>query len=148
MTNLKTTLLAACLGLASAASVLAADLDSESARQQRMDQALESYRGAAPAADQQGEDRDARRSEHRRMHREGHGPMKRDGYRAEDDRNPNPGPAARTENAIKRGAHRAGTAVKHGAETVGHAVKKGVHKTGDALDRGEDKAEDAVKPKP
>ncbi|MDP9045749.1 MAG: hypothetical protein M3O01_13190 [Pseudomonadota bacterium] len=65
----------------------------------------------------------------------------------EDYRNPNPGPAARTENAIKRGAHRAGSAIKNGAEKAGHAVAQGVRKTGQAIDRGGEKVDNAVKPK-
>lgn len=65
----------------------------------------------------------------------------------EDYRNPQPGPAARAENSVKRGAHRAGSAVKHGARKVGHAVGKGVRKTGEAIGRGGEKLEDAATPK-
>jgi len=66
----------------------------------------------------------------------------------EDYRNQDPGPAARAESSIKRGAHRAGTAIKHGAEKVGHAVGKGVRKTGEAIGHGGEKLEDASTPKP
>jgi hypothetical protein len=66
----------------------------------------------------------------------------------EDYRNPQPGPAARAENSMKRGAHRAGHAIRHGAEKVGHAVGKGVRKTGEAIGRGGEKLEDAAAPKP
>jgi len=66
----------------------------------------------------------------------------------EDYRNPQPGPAARAENSIKRGAHRAGSAIKHGAQKAGHAVGKGVRKTGEAIGRGGEKLEDAASPKP
>lgn len=54
----------------------------------------------------------------------------------QDYRNPNPGPAARAESSMKRGAHRSGEAVERSAKKVGHAVRKGVHKTGDAMRRG------------
>ena len=59
----------------------------------------------------------------------------------EDYRNQSPGPAARTENSIKRGAHRAGSAIKHGAQKAGHAIGKGVRKTGEAIGRGGEKLE-------
>ncbi len=66
----------------------------------------------------------------------------------EDYRNPNPGPAARAENAVKRGAHKTGEAIKQGAQKAGHAVGKGVRKTGEAIGRGGEKLEDASAPKP
>jgi hypothetical protein len=62
-----------------------------------------------------------------------------DHYREGQNVNPNPGPAARTENSIKRGAHRAGSAIENGAKSVGHAVGTGLRKTGDALHRGGEK---------
>ena len=62
----------------------------------------------------------------------------------EDYRNPQPGPAARAENSLKRGAHRAGHAIKHGAEKAGHAIGKGVRKTGEAIGRGGEKLEDST----
>lgn len=64
----------------------------------------------------------------------------------EDYRNPQPGPAARAENSMKRGAHRAGHAIRNGAEKAGHAIGKGVRKTGEAIGRGGEKLEDASKP--
>lgn len=66
----------------------------------------------------------------------------------EDYRNPQPGPAARAESSIKRGAHRAGEAIEHGASKVGHAVGKGVRKTGEAIGRGGEKLEEKLAPKP
>ncbi|HWH82147.1 MAG TPA: hypothetical protein VNU71_07910 [Burkholderiaceae bacterium] len=66
----------------------------------------------------------------------------------EDYRNPNPGAAARTENSIKHGAHRAGSAIKHGAEKVGHAIGTGVRKTGEAIGHGGEKVQNATTPKP
>lgn len=65
----------------------------------------------------------------------------------EDYRNPQPGPAARAESSMKRGAHRAGSAIKHGAQKVGHAVGKGVRKTGQAIRSGGEKLEDSSTPK-
>ena len=66
-----------------------------------------------------------------------------------DSRNAQPGPAARTEESIKRGAHKAGQAIKHGANKVGHAVGTGMHKTGEAIhhtgEKLEDKTSDAPK---
>ena len=66
----------------------------------------------------------------------------------EDYRNPQPGPAARAESSIKRGAHRTGAAIETGAKKVGHAVGKGVRKTGEVIGRGGEKLEDASTPKP
>ena len=65
----------------------------------------------------------------------------------EDYRNPNPGPAARAESSIKRGAHKTGSAIKNGVEKVGHAVGTGVRKTGEAVGRGGEKLQDASTPK-
>ncbi len=55
----------------------------------------------------------------------------------EDSRNPHPGRLARTENSVKRGAHKAGA-----------AVGKGVRKTGKAIGRGGKKLDNASTPKP
>lgn len=65
----------------------------------------------------------------------------------QDSRNPNPGPAARAETSVKRGAHDTGQAIKHGARRAGHAVGKGVRKTGEAVGRGGKKLENAGAPK-
>ena len=51
-----------------------------------------------------------------------------------DPRNPAPGPAARAESSLKRGASDAGSAVKRGATKAGHAIGTGLHKTGEAID--------------
>lgn len=66
----------------------------------------------------------------------------------EDYRNPQPGPAARAESSIKRGAHKTGEAIEHGARKVGDAVGKGVRKTGEAIGRGGEKLEEKSAPKP
>ena len=119
MNRIKLTLIATLFGAASTIAV-AADLGSEAARRDRMDQAYQSYQG---------------------------------------DRNPNPGPAARAENSMKRGAHKAGHAVRHGAHKAGHsarhgahkvrhAVGKGMRKTGEAIGRGGEKLEDSSTRKP
>jgi hypothetical protein len=113
-------LTAALFGVAAGGAAQAADPDADAARQQRMDEALGHYR------DQQGGS----------------------AARPDDYRNPQPGPAARAEASIKRGAHRAGHAIRHGAEKAGHAVGKGVRKTGEAIGRGGEKLEDAARPKP
>ncbi len=47
--------------------------------------------------------------------------------------NDSPGPAARAEESMKRGARKAGHAIEHGATATGHAIKKGAQKTGDAI---------------
>lgn len=60
------------------------------------------------------------------------------------DKNPQPGPAARAEESMKRGARNAGSAVKHGADRTGEAVKHGAQRTGAAIKRGANKAGDAV----
>jgi hypothetical protein len=67
--------------------------------------------------------------------------------RYHDSRNAQPGPAARTEESIKRGAHRTGEAIEHGAKKVGHAVSRGVHKTGKAIHRTGEKIEDKTSTK-
>lgn len=46
------------------------------------------------------------------------------------------GPAARTEDAVKRGYHKTADAMKRGAHTVEHAAKKGAHKVENAGDNG------------
>ncbi len=66
----------------------------------------------------------------------------------EDYRNPQPGPVARAESSIKRGAHKTGAAIKHGAKKVGHAVGEGVRKTGEVIGRGGEKLEEKSAPKP
>lgn len=61
----------------------------------------------------------------------------------QDYRNPQPGPAARAESSIKRGAARTGTAIKTGAQKAGRAVGTGARKTGDAIGRGGEKPRNA-----
>lgn len=56
--------------------------------------------------------------------------------------NSQPGPMARTEESIKRGARKTVEAVKHGAHKTGQAIGKGVRKTGEALQRGGEKLEE------
>ena len=64
----------------------------------------------------------------------------------QDYRNPQPGPAARAESSIKRGAARTGTAIKTGAQMAGRAVGTGARKTGDAIGRGGEKPRNASTP--
>lgn len=64
----------------------------------------------------------------------------------EDYRNPQPGPAARAESSIKRGAARTGSAIKSGARKTGHAIGTGVRKTGEVIGRGGEKLQDASTP--
>ncbi len=59
--------------------------------------------------------------------------------RYNDKRNPSPGPVARAESSVKRGASDAGSAVKRGAKKAGHAVGTGLSKTGEAIDHAGDK---------
>ena len=106
MKQLKLMLIAALLGATCGTAALAADLESDAQRQERMDRAYDDYR------------------------------------------NQSPGPAARPENSIKHGAHRAGSAIKHGAQRVGHAVGKGVRKTGEAIRHGGEKLQDKSTTKP
>jgi hypothetical protein len=80
----------------STGAAFAADPGSEASRQDRMDQALQNYRGS-PQSQASSE-----------------------------------GPAARTEDAIKRGYHKTTAAVKRGAHKVEHAAKKGAHKVENA----------------
>ena len=67
--------------------------------------------------------------------------------RYHDSRNAQPGPAARTEESMKRGAHKTGEAIEHGAKKVGHAIGTGVHKTGEAIHNAGEKLEDKTAPK-
>jgi hypothetical protein len=67
--------------------------------------------------------------------------------RYHDSRNAQPGPAARSEESIKRGAHKTGEAIEHGARKVGHAIGTGVHKTGEAIHNAGEKLEDKTAPK-
>jgi hypothetical protein len=66
-------------------------------------------------------------------------------YRSAASKNPQPGPAARAEESMKRGAHRAGHAVQRGAHRTGDAIKHGAKKTGQAVGTGVEKAGDAVR---
>ncbi|MBC8057793.1 MAG: hypothetical protein H7Y61_14575 [Rhizobiales bacterium] len=66
----------------------------------------------------------------------------------QDSRNAQPGPAARAESSIKRGAARTGSAVKTGAQKAGRAVGTGVRKTGEVIGRGGEKLQEASTPKP
>ncbi|KQP18164.1 hypothetical protein [Pseudorhodoferax sp. Leaf267] len=65
-------------------------------------------------------------------------------YRDGTARNPQPGPAARAEESMKRGARHAGDSVRHGAHRTGEAVKHGAQRTGQAIKHGAQKAGDAV----
>lgn len=67
--------------------------------------------------------------------------------RYHDGRNAQPGPAARTEESMKRGAHKTGEAIEHGARKMGHAIGTGVHKTGEAFHNAGEKLEDKTAPK-
>jgi hypothetical protein len=118
------------LGLIAATTIALAGLlpaaqAQDTTREQRMDQALQNYRGANPA------------------------PAARDAqppaYRAADPRNPQPGPAARAEQNIKEGAHNAGAAVKRGAQRTGEAIKHGAQRTGEAVGNGMERSGDAIR---
>lgn len=65
-------------------------------------------------------------------------------HRSAASKNPQPGPAARAEESVKRGAHRAGTAVRHGAQRTGDAIKHGAQRTGQAIGTGVEKAGNAM----
>ena len=95
--------------IAASTLALADEMSAGTTREQRMDGALQNYRGA---------------------------------------RNDPPGPAARAEESIKRGTHRAGHAIHHGAVATGHAIKRGIHKTGHTLHRAGEKIEDSKAAKP
>jgi hypothetical protein len=65
-----------------------------------------------------------------------------------DSRNANPGPAARAEESIKRGASKTGHAIKRGAHKTADAVKHGAHKTGEAMHRVGEKIKGKDQPAP
>lgn len=104
----RTGLLTALMALGSALPLAQAQTYGDTApRDQRMNEALENYRGAAA-------------------------------------KNPQPGPAARAEESVKRGARQAGAAVKHGAQRTGEVIKYGAQKTGKAVGSAAEKAGDAI----
>ena len=107
MKSIKLTFLAAVLVGACGASMAAYDGSSETAREQRMQSALDNYHTKS-------------------------GTTSPTSYG--DARNPSPGPAARAEESVKRGARNTGHAIANGARKVGHAVGTGLHKTGEAID--------------
>ncbi|RCW69147.1 hypothetical protein [Pseudorhodoferax soli] len=118
------------LGLVAATTIALAGLlpaahAQDTTREQRMDQALQNYRGAntAPAT------------------RDAPAPA----YRSADPRNPQPGPAARAEQNIKEGAHNAGAAVKRGARRTGEAIKHGAERTGEAVGNGMERSGAAIR---
>ena len=53
--------------------------------------------------------------------------------------------AAKTGNAIQRGATRAGNAVARGARKTGNAIGRGATKTGKAIERGATRTSNGVK---
>jgi hypothetical protein len=64
--------------------------------------------------------------------------------RAHDIRNRDSGPAARTENSVKRGVTKTGHAITHTAHKVGHTISTGAHKTGEAIHNTGERIEDQV----
>lgn len=119
--------LAALVGLSSA-TFAAADVTSTT-RQQRMDDALQNYRGTGGTASRSSTGRSASMNG------------------ANDSR---PGPAARSEETVKRvsrktghavadGARKTGHVVANGARTGGHYVAEAARKTGSAIRRTGDK---------
>lgn len=65
-------------------------------------------------------------------------------HRSAAAKNPQPGPVARAEESVKRGARQAGAAVKHGAQRTGEVVKYGAQRTGQALGTAAEKTGDAI----
>jgi hypothetical protein len=107
------------------AGLLPAAHAQDTTREQRMDQALQNYRGANQAT----------------TTRDTQAPA----YRSADPRNPQPGPAARAEQNIKEGAHDAGAAVKRGAQRTGEAIKHGAQRTGEAVGNGMERSGAAIR---
>ncbi len=91
---------------------LAATSSSETTREQRMDTALQNYRSAHP-----------------------------DTYRGANPGTTAQGPAARAEDSVKRGAHKAGSAIKRGA----HKTKEGAESAGHAIGSGARSAASSVR---
>jgi hypothetical protein len=111
MNNIKLAVLAALIG-ASGVTMAAYDASTDAARQERMQAALDNY----------------------------HSKNGSSGSAASGDaRNSQPGPAARTEETIKRGARNTGHAIANGARKVGHAVGTGLRKTGSAINHAGEK---------
>lgn len=103
------------LAAALATGSLAMAQENTPPREQRMDEALQNYRHAQPTQ-----------------------------VTPADPRNPQPGPAARAEDSIKRGAHNAGQSIKHGAQKAGNAISNGVEKSGDAVRRTGEKIKNKI----
>ncbi|CAN5896103.1 hypothetical protein BH11PSE8_BH11PSE8_12270 [soil metagenome] len=64
--------------------------------------------------------------------------------RYHDSRDASPGPAARAEESMKRGAHRMHQDMKHGAHRMGEGMKHGAHRTGEAMKHGAHKTGEAA----
>lgn len=104
--------LVASFALVGLAQAQTADYRNTAPREQRMNESLQTYRGAAPQQ---------------------HGA---DHVRGGDPRNPQPGPAARAEERVKHGARRTGEVIKYGAERTGEAASSAAERTGAAVRRG------------
>lgn len=107
------------LATALAAGTAAMAQDNTAPREQRMEEALQNYRNTHSTQPAQ--------------------------VTPADPRNPQPGPAARAEESVKRGARNAGHAVKDGAQRTGAAIKHGGERAGDAVGRGVEKTGAAIR---
>ena len=131
-TTFKTALIATAVAIGAFSSAASAQ---DAARQQRMDEALKTYRDGStrsPGMNNAQMNNPQMQSTEPR-------------YRDAAAKNPNPGPAARAEEATKRGVVRAGNAVKDGAQRTGQAIKSGAQKAGNAVGTGMEKTGDAVR---
>lgn len=111
MTRVKLSLLAALIGASTA--VLAADPQSDAARQQRMDDALQNYRGGTHANSTQ--------------------PTSSAGGTFERAENSVKHGAHKTGAAIEHGTTKAGAAIDSGVDKTGNVVSKGMNKGFDAI---------------
>ena len=97
-----------------ASTLASAEMTSEQARRERMDEAYQNYR-QSPSYREPGRFERAENAVKHGAHDAGEG--------------------------IKHGAQKTGEAIQHGAEKTGEAIGKGVRKTGDALHRAGEKME-------
>ncbi len=136
-TTFKTALIATAVALGAFSSAASAQ---DAARQQRMDEALKTYRdGSTRSPGMNNEQMNNAQMNNPQMQ------STEPRYRDAAAKNPNPGPAARAEEATKRGVVRAGNAVKDGAQRTGQAIKSGAQKAGNAVGTGMEKTGDAVR---
>jgi hypothetical protein len=132
MIRTKLTLLAALIGASSA--VLAADPQTDAARQQRMDDALQNYRSGTPSADSKSPATTKSSA------------SKSSSSKSKSSASSSSGSTfQRAENSVKSGARKTGDAVERAGNATGEAVERGIESTGNTVSKGMNKGFDAIR---